>query len=160
MIIMSNIDDKLIAEATTVMNTVKDLQAASALLGWDQETYMPDGAAESRAEQLATLDTLAHHKLTGDSTSAIVEKIRPNLNGGTTRTERLMRLFIREYDKASKLPERLVHHTSKATALAQESWKKARAASSFPIFRDDLKKLLDPWILYRCSYDQYTGKSN
>ncbi len=138
-----NIEEKLVADATAVMNTVKDLQAASALLGWDQETYMPDGAAEARAEQLATLDTLAHQKLTGNATAEIVEKIRPVLNGGTTRTERLMKLFVREYDKASKLPERLVHETSKATALAQESWKKARAASDFKIFRDDLKKLLD-----------------
>ncbi|MBX7153895.1 MAG: carboxypeptidase M32 [Bacteriodetes bacterium] len=138
-----NIEEKLVADATAVMNTVKDLQAASALLGWDQETYMPDGAAEARAEQLATLDTLAHQKLTGNATAEIVEKIRPALNGGTTRTERLMKLFVREYDKASKLPERLVHETSKATALAQESWKKARGASDFKIFRDDLKKLLD-----------------
>ena len=27
-----------------VMNTVADLGAAGALLGWDQETYMPDGS--------------------------------------------------------------------------------------------------------------------
>ena len=40
--------------------TVSDLRAASSLLHWDQETYMPDGAAAVRAEQSATLETLTH----------------------------------------------------------------------------------------------------
>ena len=32
-----------------------DLGAASAVLGWDQQTYMPPGGAEARAMQLLSL---------------------------------------------------------------------------------------------------------
>src|SRR5690606_11038006 len=46
---------------------VQDLRASAAVLEWDQETYMPPGAAEARAHQLATLKTLAHRRFTDES---------------------------------------------------------------------------------------------
>ena len=33
---------------------IADLNATAAVLGWDQETYMPPGAIAARAEQLTT----------------------------------------------------------------------------------------------------------
>lgn len=36
------------------------LNEASAMLGWDAAAMMPDGGAEARGEQLATLAGLAH----------------------------------------------------------------------------------------------------
>ena len=39
------------------------LSGASGILGWDQETMMPSGGAEARAEQMATLDVLQHELL-------------------------------------------------------------------------------------------------
>ena len=33
-----------------------------AVLGWDQETYMPSKAIEERASQIALLEGLAHQK--------------------------------------------------------------------------------------------------
>ncbi|MFM8438757.1 MAG: carboxypeptidase M32, partial [Candidatus Kapaibacterium sp.] len=71
---MAQLRDELYQQALSVMNVVKDLQAASSLLGWDQETYMPEGAGHGRAEQIATLDTLAHVELTKERTRDIVER--------------------------------------------------------------------------------------
>ena len=47
-------------ELMTLLRQVQDLNAAAAVLEWDQETYMPDGAAEARGHQIATLRKLAH----------------------------------------------------------------------------------------------------
>ena len=41
-------------ELTAILNEVADLTYASALLGWDQQTYMPPGGAGNRGYQLAT----------------------------------------------------------------------------------------------------------
>ncbi len=49
-------------ELQTRVNEIFDLQRASALLGWDQQTYMPPGGAENRGQQLATLQSIAHEK--------------------------------------------------------------------------------------------------
>ncbi|MBL7999352.1 MAG: carboxypeptidase M32 [Candidatus Kapabacteria bacterium] len=134
---------QLIDSARSVMSTVKDLNAASALLGWDQETYMPEGSAEARAEQIATIDTLAHQHITSNVSRTLADDIRTSVSDGGTTSDRLLRLFAREVERASKLPESLVRETSRATALAQESWKKARIASDFSIFAGDLKKLVE-----------------
>ncbi len=40
--------------------TISDVRAAGAVLGWDRQTYMPPGGLNLRAEQLATLERLAH----------------------------------------------------------------------------------------------------
>jgi carboxypeptidase Taq len=44
--------------------TIIDLNAATAVLGWDQHTYMPAGGIEARARQLTTLSSLAHEYFT------------------------------------------------------------------------------------------------
>ncbi len=40
------------------------LEHTSALLEWDQETYMPEQAIEERAEQIALIQGLMHEKIT------------------------------------------------------------------------------------------------
>lgn len=44
-----------------------DLNNASAVLGWDQEVYMPAKGFEVRGRQLATLASLAHEMLTSEA---------------------------------------------------------------------------------------------
>ena len=48
----------------TLIGEVADLNAAQAVLGWDQQTYMPPGGAEGRGDQLATISSLSHAKFT------------------------------------------------------------------------------------------------
>ena len=47
---------------TSKLREIHHLHDAAAVLSWDQETYMPSGGGAIRAEQLATLKTLAHHQ--------------------------------------------------------------------------------------------------
>ena len=49
-----------------IMGEVSDLGSTAGLLSWDQQTYMPEGGAEARGQQLATIGKLAHQKATSD----------------------------------------------------------------------------------------------
>src|SRR5690349_24779290 len=51
--------DKL-HELKAILAEVTDLSRAAAVLEWDQETYMPPGGVQSRAEQLTTLKIGRH----------------------------------------------------------------------------------------------------
>jgi carboxypeptidase Taq len=137
---MAQLREEHYNQACAIMNVVKDVQASSALLGWDQETYMPEGAGAARAEQISTLDTIAHNEMTKPGTMALVEQLRDV--EGDDRKSRLIKLFVKECDRENKLPESLVRETSKACALAQESWKKAKAERNFALFRNDLQHLV------------------
>lgn len=130
-----------------VMRNASDLQSAIALLGWDQETYMPPAAVVTRAEQIATLSAMAHSILTSDSSQRLAEffaQLLPALDGELSELEkRIVRVFVRQVHQAVALPEDFVRRKARVTTLAQERWKQARATSSFALFRDDLAALVE-----------------
>ncbi len=59
-----------------LLGEVYDLNAASAVLGWDQQVNMPPGGAEERSSQLATLSSLSHTKFTSDEMLKALEEAR------------------------------------------------------------------------------------
>jgi carboxypeptidase Taq len=46
------------------LKKISYLGAASALLSWDQEVFMPSGASEHRAQTLSTLSSIIHKEFT------------------------------------------------------------------------------------------------
>ncbi len=69
-------EDKL-KQLQTILAEVSDLNAAAALLGWDQQTYMPPGGAEGRGYQLGTVETLAHLKFTSQEVGKLLDELQP-----------------------------------------------------------------------------------
>ena len=59
-----------------MLGEVADISHAIALLGWDQQTYMPPGGAKDRAMQLATLSSLAHSKFVSDEMGNALDAAR------------------------------------------------------------------------------------
>lgn len=145
------IERKRIGESTTMSEstidrllertrTIGDLQSASALLGWDQETYMPDGAAAARSEQVATIDAMVHDLYTNDEAGAIAEDVS---EGNEDWHGDLIREFRRKRDRATRVPVSFVRELSKATSIGQHSWRKARQAADFSHFAEDLRRIVD-----------------
>ena len=134
-----------LAALKRLLGTVEDLQRASAVLGWDQQTYMPPRGAAARAEQLATLDSLAHRLFILDD----IGKLLDDLEEDAARLPydfdeaSLVRVTKREYAKAKRVPPELIEDIARTTALALESWTRARAESKFEIFQPDLEKIVD-----------------
>ena len=56
---------------------IHDLERTSSL-GWDQQVKMPPGGAGVRAEQLATLERLAHEALTSDEIGRLLDELAPH----------------------------------------------------------------------------------
>ncbi len=54
------------------LREIHHLHDAAAVLSWDQETYMPAGSGAIRAEQLATLQTLAHNQFTSPEVESLL----------------------------------------------------------------------------------------
>jgi carboxypeptidase Taq len=122
-----------------------DLQRASALLGWDQQTYMPPGGAESRGQQLATLQTIAHDKSVSPEIGRLLDELEPYVAqlDPDSFDARLVRVIKRNYDKEVKVPSEWVTEFSIVTTNAYEAWGKARAENNFPHFEPHLEKILD-----------------
>lgn len=133
---------ELFVKVMEIMSIVKDLNAASALLSWDQETYMPHGAIQARADQIATIDSLAHRSLTSDQARLAAEEIRNILEFAEPFEKGIYRSFLLEHDIAVKLPESFVNEFSRMKSIASETWKKAKFESNFALFQNALEEIL------------------
>ncbi len=56
--------EKKLDELKTRLLEINDLEMATAVLFWDQSTYMPAGGAEARGRHIATVGRIAHEKFT------------------------------------------------------------------------------------------------
>jgi carboxypeptidase Taq len=124
---------------------------AAAVLHWDQETYMPDGAVQERADQLSLLSGLIHDRITqpqiGEIFSTLGVSSEPDQLPVVPETfEGVDRAFLRElarlYRRSTKIPRRLVTELAKQTALGQRVWVEARKAADFSKFSGQLSVIL------------------
>ncbi|MCH8960702.1 MAG: carboxypeptidase M32 [Bacteroidetes bacterium] len=129
----------------TLLARVADLNAAADVLEWDQETYMPDGAAEVRGHQVATLRKLAHEFFTADEVGTLLEALAPAtqaLDPVSTEAS-LVRVARRDYEKALKIPAALVAEMAEAVARGKQAWRKARESDTYATFAPHLERLID-----------------
>ena len=59
---------------TTRLLDIQRINSAASVLSWDQETYMPTGGGEARAEQIAMLQGIAHEKLVSPDVQALLSQ--------------------------------------------------------------------------------------
>jgi len=120
------------------------LHGASAVLGWDQETYMPPQGVLHRSRILAHLSGQAHEQLTSRRFRNLLEKAEGEVNGAdpTSTTVANVKNLRRDLDRAILLPKKLVERHSAAVSLGQAAWAKARAGSNFADFAPHLEKLV------------------
>jgi carboxypeptidase Taq len=129
----------------TRLGEIQDLNRAAALLGWDQQTYMPPGGAAARAEQLATLQKTAHSWFIADQIGELIEDLSSDgadLDYDSNEAS-LVRVVARDYEKARKVPSELVAEFARVSALAYEAWTKAREESDFSVFQPHLEKIVE-----------------
>lgn len=128
----------------TTLAEAWDMNQAAALLGWDQQTYMPPKGASDRGEQLATLSSFAHKIFTSDEVGRLLEDLVPYAQtlDPDSNEACFIRLVKRQYDKQTRVPAEKVAEFARVTTLAQEAWVKARAEENFAMFQPHLEKIV------------------
>ncbi|MBL8849717.1 MAG: carboxypeptidase M32 [Planctomycetaceae bacterium] len=115
------------------------------LLNWDEQTYMPHKGAAHRAEQLALLAGLSHERATDPRLGEVLAALEAT-GAGRADDESAQGSVVREarraYDRAVKLPRRLVEEMSRTATLSQQAWIEARKKQDFPAFRPWLEKVV------------------
>src|ERR1700751_5481976 len=67
--------ERMLAELKQRLREISDLHAAGSVLGWDQATYMPEGGAEARGRQGATLHRLAHEQAVDPALGKLIDAL-------------------------------------------------------------------------------------
>jgi carboxypeptidase Taq len=107
-------------------------------LGWDQETMMPRGAADQRADEMAALEGVLHARRTDARLAGWLEGAQaPDAAGAAA-----LRLIARSYRRNTRVPGRLAAELARVTSRAQGVWAQARAAEDVAAFLPVLAEVL------------------
>src|SRR3981081_3318859 len=125
-----------------ILAEVTDLTRAAMLLEWDQETYMPPGGVQGKAEQQSTLHRLAHELFTSDEVGKLLDSLESDVAGmpHDSYEASLVRVVRRDYEQQVKIPAQLVAEMASAGATARPFWEKARTDDNFALFAPHLEK--------------------
>ena len=142
---------KTVEALTTRLLEIQRINSAAALLSWDQETHMPAGGGEARAEQISTLQGIAHQKFVSPEIERLLDAwvepesgaIRESPGDGWDEPARsLLREVWRDYSRAKKLPSDFVMTLSRECSLAQQVWVEAKEHRAFSKFLPNLRTVL------------------
>jgi carboxypeptidase Taq len=119
------------------------LGSCSAVLGWDEQTYMPRGGAEHRGSQMAILAGLHHERATDPRIGDLLLDIEASslVSDPESVAAVNVRELRRSYDRRVRLPKTLVEELARTTSLAQGEWVAARSANDFARFCPWLEKI-------------------
>jgi carboxypeptidase Taq len=132
------------AELVRRARDVSLLQSCAAVLGWDQQTYMPRAGAPLRGDQLALLASLTHDRAADPHIGELLAAVEgSDLTRDPDSVEAAnVRELRHAYDRVTKIPRRLVEELARVTTLAQQAWQEARAKDDFPTFLPHLERVL------------------
>ncbi|MBX3117540.1 MAG: carboxypeptidase M32 [Fimbriimonadaceae bacterium] len=121
---------------------INALNAATAVLDWDQQTYMPKGGGEARGAHVGLLGRMAHELMTSDEMGKLLEAAASEVTPGSDDAA-MVRISKRDYDLATKIPSKLVEEKMRLSSEAHEHWVQARANNDFASFAPILEKMFD-----------------
>lgn len=119
-----------------------DLAASLHLLEWDQETYMPAGAAAERAGQIGVLSELLHEQHTAPALLDAVDALAARHDELTPAAAADVRELKWQLDRERALDGGLVRERAELRANARSAWITARRDDDFAALAPHLERLV------------------
>jgi carboxypeptidase Taq len=117
------------------------LEQGISVLHWDTAAMMPEGGALARAEQLATLRSVAHQHLTAPQ----IERLLSEAEAADALDEwqrANLREMRRRWSHAAAVPAALVEAESRACSECEAVWRRARLEDDFQAVLPGLERVL------------------
>jgi carboxypeptidase Taq len=143
------------AELRRRAGEISDLGGIGGLLLWDQNTMMPPGGANARADQFEALERILHDRVTDPELSSLLDKLEPWAASADPDSDAaaMFRGLRRDHHKAVNVPTDLAAEISSAAAHAQQAWMAARDGSDFKVFQPALERVLELQRRYIACFD-------
>ena len=116
------------AQLKKLLKEVSALSEVEGVLSYDEQVFMPAGAAESRSAQKAALAKVLHEKRTGAEMRAAIDAVR-GIALDDPRQRANVRDAIEDFDKSARKSVDLAEREARLESEAFVAWKDARAAA-------------------------------
>jgi carboxypeptidase Taq len=131
----------MLVELRRRLREVSDLNAASDVLNWDQATYMPEGGAEARGRQRATLSRRAHEQAVEPALGRLIDGLKACHT--IPMTASLIRVARLDFQKNIKIPSTHVQRATAQFSASYAAWTRARPSNDFARMVPYLERTLD-----------------
>jgi carboxypeptidase Taq len=123
------------------MRFISDVKNASAILQWDQETYLPPKGASFRGQQISTLSEISHRLFSEEELGNLLQELLSK-NDLSAEQKRNVERTNEDYLKNKKYTSEFVRKLSEQINRAFHSWIKSRKENSFAVYEKDLGALI------------------
>lgn len=120
------------------------LASCSDLLEWDEETFMPRGGLENRAEQMALLAGILHDRGADPRFGDLLSRVEGSdlVADPASPAAVNVRELRREYERERRLPKALVEESARVATMSAQAWVDAREARDFRPFAPWLERIM------------------
>ncbi|WP_341841255.1 carboxypeptidase M32 [Chitinophaga caseinilytica] len=132
----------LYQDYTARMQQIADVRNSVSILGWDQETYLPEKGAEFRGRQITTLSTISHELSTSPALGDLLQELKSRQDLDDVQ-RRNVELSAEDFEKQRKYPSSFVAELSTASNAAYHAWIKSRKEKDFSVFEPLLAKMVE-----------------
>lgn len=123
------------------MKKIADINNASAVLMWDQETYMPKNGDALRSQQIATLSGISHEMMVSNELSDLIEQLAQDKTLSDTEQINVMETKI-ALDKRKKFDTAFIIQMSQTVSNTFIAWQKAKTNNQLSDYLPHLEKLV------------------
>ena len=122
----------------TFERETRALEQVAGRLGWDQETMMPPGAKDQRAEEMGAMQAVIHARRTDPRLADWLAAAEAEDEVGQAQ----LRHMRRDHARATRVPVALAVQLARVTSTAQGIWAAARKDDDFSAFAPVLETVL------------------
>lgn len=135
-----------------LLNRAALLRQVSAVLEWDQQTFMPssEGTARSRGAQLEVMAGVIHDAEVDPEIGKLLTRLRdPAVLPELSEWEQaVVRDSWRDFRRSKAVPKELAERRARLQSEGYSSWAEARAKKDWSLFAPTLQQLLDNTMEY------------
>ncbi len=125
------------------MQDIAQMNNACAVLGWDQETYLPPKGADFRGKMLATLSGMSHDMAVEPKLGSLLDDLVKEEKSLDETSRKNLFHSRKDYLQQKKYSRRLVEALSQVSSEAYHAWVQAREKNDFSIYAPVLQKMID-----------------
>jgi carboxypeptidase Taq len=146
-----------LSQLKTLLAEIDDLRRIQSVLNWDQQTYMPSGAADARGYQMSALARLEHERWVSPRLGKLLDQLSAQASGLDPDSDDacLLRVARVNFEKHNRISAAWVNEFAQVTTLGQEAWIAARRANDFASFRPHLEKIVELRRAYAAFFAPY-----
>jgi carboxypeptidase Taq len=128
-----------------LLRNIEDLKHVSALLMWDQATYLPKAGGEARARQISLIAGLLHRQSTSEELGHLIQDLARQAHTLPADSDdaALIRVAHEDFTRESRLPEDFTHRLYSHLSRSYDLWVQARPKGDFKSLQPVLEKTLE-----------------